>query len=89
MDPAGTFGRPSRSLRKCLEYCIHFLCNRRQSKLKLLLWREETHTLNNKTLSKSLVHHSAAEHPQDIVKNMNMQEELYTATERNKMFWDY
>lgn len=91
MDPAGTFGRTSRSLWKCLEYCIHFFCNCCQSKLKLLLRREQTHTLNNKTkkISDSLVHCSAAEHPQNIAENMNMQDELHTATERSEMFRDY
>lgn len=91
MDSAGTFRRLSCSLGKGLEYCIHFLCHRCQSKLKLLLRREQTHTLNNKTkhFPQSLVLCSAAEPPQDIVKNMNMQDELYTALERNKMFLDY
>lgn len=85
MDSAGTFGRLSCSLGKGLEYCIHFLRNCCQSKLKLLLRREQTHTLNIKTKHFP----EAAERPQDIVKNMNMQDELYTAMERNKMFWDY
>ena len=50
MDPAGTSGTPSCSLGKCLEYCVHFLCNSCQSKFKLLLWRKQRHIIESQNI---------------------------------------